>query len=201
MVDTFTPTAKSRKLCIFDSFFYWFLTQNVSISDWLSHVLSLQALLNLVMQLRKCTNHPYLFEGVEDLGLDPFGSHLIENCGKLALLDKLLSKLKENGSRVLIFSQMTRVLDILEDFCAIKQYKYCRIDGSTGGLDRQDQMDDFNAPLSDKFLFLLTTRAGGLGINLQTADIVVIYDSDWNPQVISNEILNGFFCEILSIGI
>ncbi len=134
------------------------------------------------MQLRKCTNHPYLFEGVEDLGLDPFGDHLITNCGKLALLDKLLAKLQSAGSRVLLFSQMTRVLDIMEDFCAIKGYKYCRIDGSTSGQDRQEAMDEFNADGSDKFLFLLTTRAGGLGINLQTADIVIIYDSDWNPQ-------------------
>ena len=140
-------------------------------------------LLNLVMQLRKCTNHPYLFDGVEDLSLDPFGTHVIETAGKLVLMDKLLTKLKEQGSRVLIFSQMTRVLDILEDFCHIKKYKHCRIDGSTTGEERQEQMDGFNAPDSPYFLFLLTTRAGGLGINLQTADIVIIYDSDWNPQM------------------
>eukprot|EP00486_Rosalina_sp_Unknown_P008961 CAMPEP_0201593062 /NCGR_PEP_ID=MMETSP0190_2-20130828/190786_1 /ASSEMBLY_ACC=CAM_ASM_000263 /TAXON_ID=37353 /ORGANISM="Rosalina sp." /LENGTH=480 /DNA_ID=CAMNT_0048052115 /DNA_START=1309 /DNA_END=2748 /DNA_ORIENTATION=- len=78
---------------------------------------------------------------------------------------------------------MTRVLDILEDYAAIENYKYCRIDGSTSGEDRQIAMDDFNKENSDKFLFLLTTRAGGLGINLQTADIVIIYDSDWNPQM------------------
>jgi len=143
---------------------------------------SRRALLNLVMQLRKCSCHPYLFEGVEDLTLDPFGQHLVDNCGKLRLLDKLLAKLKQKGSRVLLFSQMTRVLDIMEDFCAMKQYKYCRIDGSTAGEDRQSQMDEFNAAGSELFLFLLTTRAGGLGINLQTADVVVIYDSDWNPQ-------------------
>jgi len=145
--------------------------------------ISKTSLLNLVMQLRKCTNHPYLFEGVEDMTLDPFGQHLIDNCGKLLLLHKLLKKLKSNGSRVLIFSQMTRVLDILEDYCTITGYKYCRIDGSTSGEDRQIGMDEFNKENSDKFLFLLTTRAGGLGINLQTADIVIIYDSDWNPQM------------------
>merc|ERR1712130_486636 len=115
--------------------------------------------------------------------LDPFGAHLIQNCGKLQLLDKLMGKLFHAGSRVLIFSQMTRILDILEDYCSIKEYKYCRIDGSTSGEDRQSAMDQFNAENSDKFLFLLTTRAGGLGINLQTADIVIIYDSDWNPQM------------------
>jgi SWI/SNF-related matrix-associated actin-dependent regulator of chromatin subfamily A member 5 len=74
------------------------------------------AILNIVMQLRKCCNHPYLFEGVEDRNLDPLGEHLIENCGKLVMVDKLLRKLKERGSRVLIFTQMTRILDILEDF-------------------------------------------------------------------------------------
>ena len=66
------------------------------------------------MQLRKCCAHPYLFDGVEDRTLDPMGEHVITNCGKLNLLDKLLTKLKAQDSRVLIFSQMTRLLDILE---------------------------------------------------------------------------------------
>jgi SWI/SNF-related matrix-associated actin-dependent regulator of chromatin subfamily A member 5 len=79
--------------------------------------------------------------------------------------------------------QMTRLLDILEDYMLLKQYKYCRIDGNTDGLDRENMIDAFNAPDSEKFIFLLSTRAGGLGINLATADIVVIYDSDWNPQM------------------
>ena len=74
------------------------------------------AVLNIVMQLRKCCGHPYLFEGVEDRTLDPLGEHLVENCGKLSMVNKLLKRLKERGSRVLIFTQMTRVLDILEDF-------------------------------------------------------------------------------------
>jgi len=142
-------------------------------------------LMNLVMQLRKCCNHPYLFEGVEDKSLPPFGDHLVTNCGKMRVLDKLLLRLKGQGSRVLIFSQMTRVLDILEDYCAYRRdedFRYCRIDGSTSGGDRQDMIDAFNRPNSDRFIFLLSTRAGGLGINLQTADIVVIFDSDWNPQ-------------------
>ena len=142
-------------------------------------------LMNLVMQLRKCCNHPYLFEGAEDKSLDPFGDHLVTNCGKLLVLDRLLLRLKKNSSRVLIFSQMTRQLDILEDYCAYRRddgFTYCRIDGSTNGNDRQDSIDAFNAPNSAIFIFLLSTRAGGLGINLQTADSVVIYDSDWNPQ-------------------
>merc|ERR1719431_2495293 len=86
-------------------------------------------------------------------------------------------------SRVLIFSQMTRVLDILEDYCFWRGYSYCRIDGQTNHDDRQRQIDEYNAPNSSKFIFMLSTRAGGLGINLATADIVVLYDSDWNPQV------------------
>jgi len=142
-------------------------------------------LMNIVMQLRKCCNHPYLFDGVEDKTLPPFGDHLVTNAGKMRVLDKLLLRLKQQGSRVLIFSQMTRILDILEDYCAYRHdegFYYCRIDGSTGGSDRQDAIDAFNSPDSDRFLFLLSTRAGGLGINLQTADTVIIFDSDWNPQ-------------------
>lgn len=140
------------------------------------------AVLNIVMQLRKCCGHPYLFEGVEDRTLDPLGEHLVENCGKLFMVDKLLKRLKERGSRVLIFTQMTRILDILEDFMVMRGYKYCRIDGNTDYDVREASIDAFNAPDSDKFCFILSTRAGGLGINLQTADTCILYDSDWNPQ-------------------
>jgi SWI/SNF-related matrix-associated actin-dependent regulator of chromatin subfamily A member 5 len=139
-------------------------------------------ILNIVMQLRKCCAHPYLFEGIEDRTLDPLGEHLVENCGKLHVLDKLLKKLKERGSRVLIFTQMTRLLDILEDFMHMREYKYCRIDGNTEYDERESSIEAFNAPNSEKFCFILSTRAGGLGINLQTADICVLYDSDWNPR-------------------
>ena len=89
------------------------------------------AILNIVMQLRKCCNHPYLFPGVEDRTLNPMGDHLYMNCGKMVLLDKLLTKLKQRGHRVLIFSQMTRMLDILEDYLISKEHAYCRIDGNT----------------------------------------------------------------------
>lgn len=138
---------------------------------------------NLLMQMRKCCNHPYLFDGVEDRSLDPLGEHLITSCGKLVLLDKLLRRLQERGSRVLVFSQMTRLLDIMEDYCAIRGHKYCRIDGNSSYDVREQSIDSFNAPGSDIFLFLLSTRAGGLGINLATADTVILFDSDWNPQV------------------
>eukprot|EP01114_Cavostelium_apophysatum_P015131 TRINITY_DN4061_c0_g2_i1.p1 TRINITY_DN4061_c0_g2~~TRINITY_DN4061_c0_g2_i1.p1 ORF type:complete len:648 (-),score=235.27 TRINITY_DN4061_c0_g2_i1:56-1999(-) len=139
-------------------------------------------LLNIVMQLRKCCNHPYLFDGAEPGPPYTTGEHLVTNSGKMVVLDKLLPKLKANGSRVLIFSQMTRLLDILEDYLAFRDYEYCRIDGSTSGEDREKAIDDFNSENSTKFIFLLSTRAGGLGINLATADIVILYDSDWNPQ-------------------
>ena len=112
----------------------------------------------------------------------------------MILLDKLLKRLKEKESRVLLFSQMTRVLDIIEvdlysvvfhnqDYCCIRGYQYCRIDGSTDSTEREESIELFNKPNSPVFIFLLSTRAGGLGINLATADTVILYDSDWNPQV------------------
>lgn len=125
------------------------------------------AILNIVMQLRKCCGHPYLFEGIEDRTLPPLGEHLVDNCGKLNMVDKLLKKLKERGSRVLIFTQMTRILDILEDYMVMRKHKYCRIDGNTSYEVREQSIDDFNREGSDIFCFILSTRAGGLGINLQ----------------------------------
>ena len=139
-------------------------------------------LLNIVMQLRKCCNHPYLFEGAEPGPPYTTDEHLVNNAGKMAILDKLLTRMKKKGSRVLIFSQMSRLLDILEDYCVFRGHQYCRIDGGTAHEDRIAAIDEYNKPGSEKFVFLLTTRAGGLGINLTTADVVVLYDSDWNPQ-------------------
>ena len=126
--------------------------------------------------VRKVCNHPYLFDGAE--AGPPFtdGPHIWENSGKMLLLNKLLPKLKAQGSRVLIFCQMTRLLDILEDYLRLVGHQYCRIDGNTDGEKRDSQMEEFNAPGSPKFCFLLSTRAGGLGINLATADIVILYD-------------------------
>ena len=140
-------------------------------------------LLNVLMQLRKVCNHPYLFDGAEKGPPYSDGPHIWENSGKMQLLHKLLHKLKAQQSRVLIFSQMTRVLDILEDYMRLVQFEYCRIDGNTTGERRDEQVDEFNNEGSSKFVFLLSTRAGGLGINLATADIVILFDSDWNPQV------------------
>jgi SWI/SNF-related matrix-associated actin-dependent regulator of chromatin subfamily A member 5 len=139
-------------------------------------------LLNIVMQLRKCCNHPYLFEGAEPGPPYTTDEHLVENSAKMIMLDKLLKRYQANGDRVLIFSQMSRVLDILEDYSVMRGYQYCRIDGSTAHEDRIAAIDDYNKEGSEKFLFLLTTRAGGLGINLTSANIVILFDSDWNPQ-------------------
>ncbi|KAJ1648305.1 chromatin remodeling complex Adenosinetriphosphatase, partial [Dispira simplex] len=140
-------------------------------------------LMNVAMHLRKCCNHPYLFDGAEPGPPFTTDEHLVDNAGKMVVLDKLLKRLKAQGSRVLIFSQMSRMLDILEDYCVFRDYQYCRIDGQTSHEDRVQSIDEYNKPGSEKFIFLLTTRAGGLGINLVTADTVIIYDSDWNPQV------------------
>ena len=107
---------------------------------------------------------------------------MIQASGKLVLLDKLLPKLKAGNHKLLIFSQMIRVLDIIEDYLINKKYIYERIDGRIRGNQRQEAIDRFSRPDSDRFVFLLCTRAGGLGINLTAADTCVIYDSDWNPQ-------------------
>ena len=119
------------------------------------------------MQLKKVCNHPYLFDNMEPG--PPFidGPHLAENSQKFKVLDLLLPKLvKENGFKVLIFSQMTRLLNVLDDFLRYRGYKYCRIDGQTSANDREDRIDDFQRQNSDKEVFILSTRAGGLGINL-----------------------------------
>ncbi|CAD5214812.1 unnamed protein product [Bursaphelenchus okinawaensis] len=145
------------------------------------------SLVNIIMELKKCCNHPYLFakasleapklpNGIYE------GNALVKAAGKFVLMQKMLQKLKQGGHRVLIFSQMTRMLDILEDLCEVEGYKYERIDGGITGQLRQDAIDRFNAPNAQQFIFLLSTRAGGLGINLATADTVIIYDSDWNPH-------------------
>ncbi|CAJ1086088.1 chromodomain-helicase-DNA-binding protein 3 isoform X3 [Xyrichtys novacula] len=145
------------------------------------------SLLNIMMDLKKCCNHPYLFpvasmEAQKTPSGAYEGSALTKASGKLTLLQKMLRKLKEQGHRVLVFSQMTKMLDLLEDFLDYEGYKYERIDGGITGALRQEAIDRFNAPGACQFCFLLSTRAGGLGINLATADTVVIFDSDWNPH-------------------
>ena len=154
---------------------------------------ALPNLMNTMMELRKCCNHPFLLNGVEEQILHEFATNpegvdnryldaLIQSCGKIVLIDKLLPKLKESNHRVLIFSQMVKCLDIIEDYITQRNYSFERIDGGVRGLQRQAAIDRYSKPGSDKFIFLLCTKAGGLGINLTAADTVIIYDSDWNPQ-------------------
>ena len=171
------------------------------------------SLSNIIMELKKVCNHPYLtrppeeeLEGEREDGSsthpsatpsahlsapssdaksasDSYLLTLIKDSGKLVLLDKLLTRLKATGHRVLIFSQMVKMLDILADYLRLRGFVFQRLDGGMRSQDRQYAMDHFNAPNSPDFCFILSTKAGGLGINLATADTVIIFDSDWNPQV------------------
>ncbi|CUM50424.1 uncharacterized protein AC631_01780 [Debaryomyces fabryi] len=139
---------------------------------------------NQIMQLRKICNHPFVYEEVENL-INPTSEtndQIWRVAGKFELLDKVLPKFKNSGHRVLIFFQMTQIMDIMEDFLRLRGMKYMRLDGGTKADDRTGLLKLFNAPDSDYFCFLLSTRAGGLGLNLQTADTVIIFDTDWNPH-------------------
>lgn len=140
---------------------------------------------NILMQLRKCLCHPFVYsreiEERTDMA-DVSHRNLVEASAKLSLLEVLLPKLKERGHRVLIFSQFLDMLNIIEDFLDGMQMAYQRLDGQMGSLEKQKRIDQFNAPDSPLFAFLLSTRAGGVGINLATADTVIILDPDWNPH-------------------
>ncbi|KAK6534801.1 hypothetical protein TWF281_006101 [Arthrobotrys megalospora] len=145
---------------------------------------SIKGLSNMLMQLRKICNHPFVFEDVENaISPGPLANDLLwRTAGKFELLDRLLPKFFASGHRVLMFFQMTQIMNIMEDFLNFRGWKFMRLDGSTKADDRSVMLKDFNAPGSDYLIFLLSTRAGGLGLNLQTADTVIIYDSDWNPH-------------------
>lgn len=144
----------------------------------------LRGLNNRIMQLRKICNHPFVFEEVEAL-VNPAkmtNDNLWRVAGKFELLDRVLPKFKKTGHRILMFFQMTQVMDIMEDYLRFRGLQYLRLDGSTKADDRSELLKLFNAPDSPYFCFLLSTRAGGLGLNLQTADTVIIFDTDWNPH-------------------
>ena len=140
---------------------------------------SKRGLNNVVMQLRKVCNHPYMFT--------PEGYYITEDIirtsGKVELLDRMLPRLKAAGHRVLMFFQMTAAMTILEDYFKYRNFLTLRLDGSTTGEERERRMELFNSPDSPYFIFLLSTRAGGLGLNLVSADTVIIFDSDWNPMM------------------
>ncbi|RLN11323.1 chromatin structure-remodeling complex protein SYD-like isoform X2 [Panicum miliaceum] len=142
---------------------------------------------NSVMELRNICNHPYLsqlhVEEIEGYLPKHYLPSIVRLCGKLEMLDRLLPKLKATDHRVLLFSTMTRLLDVMEDYLVWKKYKYLRLDGHTSGHERGALIDKFNDPNSQAFIFLLSIRAGGVGVNLQAADTVIIFDTDWNPQV------------------
>ncbi|KAK3370247.1 PHD/FYVE-zinc-finger like domain-containing protein [Podospora didyma] len=143
------------------------------------------SLSNILMQLRKCLCHPFVYsQAVEDRNTGPelMRRNLVEASSKLLLLEVMLPKLKERGHRVLMFSQFLEELTILEDFLAGMELKFERLDGSQSSMEKQKRIDMFNAPDSKLFCMLLSTRAGGVGINLATADTVIILDPDWNPH-------------------
>lgn len=143
------------------------------------------SLSNILMQLRKCLCHPYIYNrDIEETNLASTTLHrnLIDASAKLQLLDVLLPKLKEGGHRVLIFSQFLDMLTILEDFLDGLGLRCNRLDGNCDSLEKQKRIDQFNQPDSELFAFLLSTRAGGVGINLATADTVIILDPDFNPH-------------------
>ncbi|KAK7843089.1 putative helicase chr10 [Quercus suber] len=152
-----------------------------------------QSLQNIVIQLRKASSHPYLFPGIEP---EPFeeGEHLVQASGKLMILDQLLQKLHDSRHRVLLFAQMTHTLDILQDFLELRKYSYERLDGSVRAEERFSAIRSFSGQSikgslnseSDQngaFVFMISTRAGGVGLNLVAADTVIFYEQDWNPQV------------------
>ncbi|XP_020399594.1 probable helicase CHR10 isoform X5 [Zea mays] len=150
-----------------------------------------QSLQNIVIQLRKVCSHPYLFSGIEP---EPYveGEHLIQASGKLIVLDLILKKLHECGHRVLLFAQMTQTLDILQDFLELRNYTYERLDGSVRAEERFAAIRNFSSQStkglirddnrSEAFVFMISTRAGGVGLNLIGADTVIFYEQDWNPQ-------------------
>lgn len=143
------------------------------------------SLSNILMQLRKCLCHPFMYsEAIEEKHSDAtvVYRNLIEASSKLILLETMLPKLKERGHRVLIFSQFLQQLDIIEDFLVGLGFEYRRLDGSISSLEKQRRIDAYNEPESSVFAFLLSTRAGGVGINLATADTVIILDPDFNPH-------------------
>ncbi|XP_060072209.1 chromodomain-helicase-DNA-binding protein 1-like isoform X1 [Ylistrum balloti] len=162
-------------------YYKWILTKNYkALSKGLKG--NIGSFVNIIMELKKCCNHTQLIRlPDDDVGMDKFQA-LMKGSGKLLLLDKLLCRLKETGHRVLIFSQMVRMLDLIADYLKARHFNHQRLDGSIRGDLRKAALDHFNAQGSPDFCFLLSTRAGGLGINLATADTVIIFDSDWNPQ-------------------
>jgi chromodomain-helicase-DNA-binding protein 1 len=162
------------------------LQQNFQALVKSAHGNSQISLLNIASELKKAANHPFLFDGVEARteNAEETLKGLVMSSGKMVLLDKLLARLRQDGHRVLIFSQMVRMLDILSDYMSMRGYVHQRLDGMVSSDARKKSIAHFNASGSPDFAFLLSTRAGGLGINLETADTVIIFDvRDWELVV------------------
>ncbi|KAJ3160656.1 hypothetical protein HDU86_000415 [Geranomyces michiganensis] len=143
------------------------------------------SLQNIVMQLKKASNSTWLFPNCRispDSPKEDLFRELLKSSGKMQILDQLLTRFQEKGNRVLIFSQMVNMLDLLADYLNYRGMSFQRLDGTIPSEARKRSMDHFNAPNSTDFAFLLSTRAGGLGLNLETADTVLLFDQDWNPQ-------------------
>ena len=138
---------------------------------------------SLLAQLRKAANHPFLFPDAESISDDPNAAHTNEDIvtasGKMVILDQLLKKLKRKGHRVVLFSQYTKTLDIISDYLEYRKYSFSRLDGQTNRVYREVLINQFNRKKSSKFIFCLSTRAGGEGVNLYSADTVILFDSDW----------------------
>eukprot|EP00981_Chlorochromonas_danica_P010315 scaffold3120_cov167-Ochromonas_danica.AAC.2 len=143
--------------------------------------------LNPTMQQRKVCNHPFLFGDIPGKNGEPIQDNdpmlLISTSGKFKVLHRMLPLLYEEGHKVILFSQMTEVLNLVEDYLNYMDYSFFRLDGMTKLADRQTSIDAFNEPNSKVHFFLLSTRAGGLGVNLTAADTAILFDSDWNPHV------------------
>jgi len=132
-----------------------------------------------MQDLRNACNHPYI--AMKHPGLDKEEQDIIDCCGKMQVLHQMLKRLTSEGHKTLVFSQFTRILDLIGKSLKLKGYDFCQLDGRTKLVDRQIEVDRFFTEPETK-VFLLSTRAGGLGINLIAADTCIIYDSDWNPQ-------------------
>jgi len=158
------------------------LTRQVDANNNDLRNMSVSQLQAIFMHLRKCCCHPYMFPKVEKGPPFVTDESIVHTSGKMIILDKLLENLRANGHRCLLFSQFTTMLNIIEDYLIWKRITYFRLDGATGSEIRHQMVNKFNES-DEYFIFIISTRAGGLGINLASADTVIFYDNDWNPQV------------------
>ncbi|KAF7347362.1 ISWI chromatin-remodeling complex ATPase ISW2 [Mycena venus] len=135
----------------------------------------------LLMQLRRICDHPYMIDDAQPEAYE-IGEHLVAASSKLLAIDKILAEVLPKGEKVLIFSQWTDMLDLVEDHMVLRNYAYVRLDGSVARARREMVIRMFQRDDSKHQVFLISTKAGGLGINLTKASTCILCDSDWNPQ-------------------